>query len=243
MLMQKNTMTGQPLRSTAMRACAMVSMLFLALAQSTAHDTQHTQMSEGDSADQGHVNTPREVSHANHSMHLHRVASNGGSTRYRRSVHRYSVPDVTLIDMDGTEVFLPDALNSDSPTMMNFIFTSCTTICPVMSMTFSQSQKELSAELDHMKMISISIDPEYDTPERLQAYAKRHNAGDQWRFLTGSRNDIVAVQRAFDAFRGGKMSHEPFTLLRASVDMPWVRLDGFASSAELVAEYHRAVTP
>jgi protein SCO1/2 len=85
-------------------------------------------------------------------------------------------------------------------------------------------------------MVSISIDPDHDTPARLKAYAEKFQAGADWQFLTGTRADTLAVQRAFDAYRGSKMNHAPLTLLRASSGSPWVRLDGFASASELVAE-------
>lgn len=216
----------------AARLCTLVSMLFLTLTPTSAHDVRHAD------ADARQV-----IAHADHPQDPGHTASEEASKRYRRSLHRYPVPDVTLIDMNGDEVFLPAALKGDTPTLLNFIFTSCTTICPVQTMTFSMSQERLTSELDNMKMISISIDPEHDTPQRLREYAQRHRAGAQWRFLTGKRDDIVAVQKAFNAYRGAKMSHQPFTLLRATVDAAWVRLDGFASAAELVAEYHRAISP
>ncbi len=123
--------------------------------------------------------------------------------------------------------------------MVNFIFTTCTTICPVMSGIFAQVQKELGPESAEVRMISVSIDPEYDTPERLREYAERFGAGPQWQFLTGDIDDIVAVQKSFDVYRGNKMSHEPTTLLRKSASDPWVRLDGIASAAEIVAEYRQ----
>ena len=63
-------------------------------------------------------------------------------------------------------------------------------------------------------MISITIDPDYDTPEQLMKYAKKFKAGDQWQFYTGTYNDVVTVEKAFDIFRGSKMNHEPITLIR-----------------------------
>ena len=70
----------------------------------------------------------------------------------------------------------------------------------------------------------------------LNAYAKRFKAGPQWEFLTGSLDDSIAVQRAFDADRGDKMNHAPMTLMRATPDSQWVRYDGFATAEELVKE-------
>ena len=172
-----------------------------------------------------------------HAHHRHMLESSS----YSRSVHSYELPHLTLVDMDGQETRLADELNRDQPVMLNFIFTTCTTICPVLSATFAQVQEKLGTEADQVRMVSITIDPEHDTPERLHTYAARFEAGPQWRFLTGDLDAIVAVQKAFDAYRGSKMSHEPLTFLRASADAPWIRIDGIASAAEVMAEYRQLV--
>jgi protein SCO1/2 len=158
---------------------------------------------------------------------------------YQRSEHAYPLFDVGLTDMGGKETSLLKEIDAGRPVMVNFIFTTCTTICPVMSGVFSQVQKELGSESGEVRMVSVSIDPEYDTPDRLRDYAQRFGAGPQWQFLTGEVDDIVAVQKAFDVYRGNKMSHEPATLLRRSEKDPWVRLDGIASAADIVAEYRQ----
>jgi protein SCO1/2 len=95
-----------------------------------------------------------------------------------------------------------------------------------MSSTFSAAQSKLGADLARVRMISISIDPEHDTPERLRQYARKFKAGPQWLFLTGKTEDIASVQKAFEAYRGNKMRHEPLTFLRAESSESWVRLDG-----------------
>jgi protein SCO1/2 len=85
-------------------------------------------------------------------------------------------------------------------------------------------------------IISISIDPEQDTPDRLAAYAKRYSAGPEWRHYTGTTEAIIATARAFNAYRGDKMSHTPLTLLRKASGNQWVRFDGFATADELLRE-------
>ena len=155
---------------------------------------------------------------------------------YKRSEHQYRLEDLELTAMDGSETSLFAELDSGKPVMINFIFTTCTTICPVMSATFAQVQGELGPDAENVRMISVSIDPEYDTPGRLRAYASLFHAGDQWQFLTGKLDNVIAVQKAFDVYRGNKMNHEPTTLLRRSPGDSWVRLDGIASAAEIVAE-------
>ena len=157
--------------------------------------------------------------------------------KYSRTIADYQPPDVPLVNQDGSKTSVSSVLKHDGPIMLQFIFTTCPTICPVMSSTFSAAQTKLGEDLGKGRMISISIDPEHDTPERLRDYARRFRAGQQWLFLTGSAEDIAAVQKAFDAYRGSKMRHEPLTFLRAGPGAPWVRLDGLMSATQLVAEY------
>jgi protein SCO1/2 len=159
--------------------------------------------------------------------------------RFTRTHAQYAPPDVTLTDAGGAEVRLSSALGHEGPVMLQFIFTTCPTICPVMSASFAAAQDKLGADLHKVRMISISIDPEHDTPERLSEYARKFKAGQQWLFLTGRTDEVVAVQKAFDAYRGNKMRHEPLTFLRAAPGRPWVRLDGLLSAAQLLDEYQR----
>lgn len=158
---------------------------------------------------------------------------------YQRSIEDVAVPDLTLVRMDGRRVSLREELTSDTPVLMNFIFTTCTTICPVMSATFSRVQAGLGEEGAGVRMVSISIDPEQDTPARLRDYAQRHEAGPDWHFLTGSVEQIAAVQRAFDAYRGSKFNHAPLTFLRMPGDARWVRIEGLVQAEVILDEYER----
>jgi len=171
-----------------------------------------------------------------HAHHRHMLEHQG----YSRSLHSYKLPDSSLVNIKGEKTSLGKEVDIDRPVMLNFIFTTCTTICPVMSATFSQIQQQLP-EQEQVRMISISIDPEHDTPGRLQDYSLRYKAGPRWHFLTGKLDDIVTVQKAFDAYRGSKVNHVPLTFLRASSVEPWVRLEGLASPTEVISEYRQLV--
>lgn len=175
--------------------------------------------------------------HAAHHHHAMPDAQEG----YVRTQANYAIPDVKLLDIRGARVSLRSQLD-DKPVILNFIFTSCGAICPVMSTTFSQVQKALGPERDAVRMVSISIDPEHDTPAALKSYAEKYGAGPQWKMLTGSLDDSLTVQRAFDVYRGDKMGHTPTTFLRAKAGQPWVRLEGFASAGDILREY-RQLTP
>ncbi len=176
-----------------------------------------------------------EQEHDPHAHHRHMMNQTG----YQSSKHNYIIPDLVLIDMNNNKVSLSDAIGHKEPVMLNFIFTTCTTICPVLTATFSQVQRKLGDEAKSVRMISITIDPEQDTPERLKEYAGKFKTGAGWQFLTGSLEDIITTQEAFDAYRGDKMNHEPLTFIRSAANGPWVRLKGFTSAAEVVDEYRQ----
>lgn len=178
---------------------------------------------------------PEEDPHAHH-RHMMKQAG------YAKSMHRYSIPRLNLVDMHNNTVSVTEILGGEEPVMLNFIFTTCTTICPVLSATFSQVQRKLGADANNVRMISVTIDPEQDTPEKLKEYAGRFNAGSGWQFLTGDLDDIIAIQKAFDAYRGDKMNHLPLAYLRNTPNSPWVRLEGFASANEIVTEYRQLVS-
>lgn len=149
------------------------------------------------------------------------------------------IPDLTFVRMDGTAVSLRDELATDKPVMLNFIFTTCTTICPVMSATFEQVQRNLGPEQKNVRMVSISIDPDHDTPARLREYARSHDAGSEWHFLTGTPSTVEAAQKAFGAYRGNKFNHAPVTFMRGAQDTHWLRVAGLKSARDLEAELHR----
>jgi protein SCO1/2 len=156
-----------------------------------------------------------------------------------KTVETYEIPDVRVITDDGSATTLTNVFNSDKTIMMNFIFTSCSSICPIMSGIFSQVNANLGDDKGNVLMVSISIDPEYDTPIRLQHYAEKFNAGSNWVFLTGDLAEIVAVQKAFNIYRGNKMNHNPVTFIREKNNSDWIRLEGFASANDLVSEYQK----
>jgi protein SCO1/2 len=157
-----------------------------------------------------------------------------------RSVVNYPVPAIRLMRDDGKNVTLIDELNDGRPVVLNFIYTTCTGICPLASHIFSQLQHQLGAERNHVHLVSISVDPEEDTPTRLRAYAQQYSAGPGWQHYTGTVAASTAAQRAFDVYKGDKMGHTPVTLVRTAPDGPWVRFDGFATADTLLKELHGA---
>ena len=169
-----------------------------------------------------------------HSAHMAAVSN----SRYEVSSVSYELPDVALLDHLGLQHSLATVLSDDVPIALNFIFTTCTTICPVMTATFAQARSLLGDSADRINMVSISIDPEYDRPEVLRAYAARFSASEEnWTFLTGDSADIINVLTSFDVYAGSKMNHQPVTMLRRAGETSWIRIDGLASGADLAREF------
>lgn len=159
---------------------------------------------------------------------------------YKRTIESYSMPDVTLINQDGKRVRFRSLMESDKPVIVDFIFGTCTTICPVLSAGYLNLQQKLGAGSQNVHLVSISIDPENDTPKVMKEYLKRYRAKPGWDFLTGSRKDIDMVMRAFNAYIPDKMSHYALTLLRSPQNDKWIRIYGIMSSSEFVAEAQKA---
>lgn len=153
----------------------------------------------------------------------------------------YEVPDVTLLDQDGRGVSLESALGSGEPVLLNFVFTTCATICPVMTATFSRVREELGPEAERLRMVSISIDPDHDTPPVMKQYAERYGAGPRWRFLTGTAGQIARVLKAFDASPQSKADHRPLTFIRTPTRAEWLRIEGLTGAADLAGEYRRSI--
>jgi protein SCO1/2 len=203
--------------------------------QEHASAGDHAMHSMGDHGE----NTMHAMSADEHAAHRAALAKSAKSD-FKVSMENYAVPDVELVDDSGTPVALRTLLSGGHPVAVNFIFTTCTTICPVMTATFAQMRKELGSEADRIQLVSITIDPEHDTPAVLAQYAKRFDATTGWQFLTGSPADVERVLRTFDAWTGSKTNHRPITLLRSQGDSQWVRLEGLGSGIAL-AEQARTV--
>jgi protein SCO1/2 len=163
------------------------------------------------------------------------------SSEYKRTIEHYTVPDVTLINQDGKRVKLTSLIDCEKPVVVDFIYGTCTTICPVLSSGFSNFQRKLGAESSTVQLISISIDPEHDNPRVMKEYLKNYRAQPGWDFLTGSRGDIDRVMKAFNAYVSNKMYHYPIMFLRAPNGENWVRIYGLIGTSDFLNEYKKVM--
>ncbi len=112
-----------------------------------------------------------------------------------------TVPAFHGIDQNGS-AFGPETL-AGKPWVADFIFTRCPTVCPLMTERLAALLPRLG---DQLHLVSLSVDPDFDTPERLRAFAWEHGAtSNRWHFLTG---DSAAIQRAVTQGFKISLSHE-----------------------------------
>jgi protein SCO1/2 len=174
------------------------------------------------------------------SAHGAAPAANDVIVSARRSVVEIKLPSLPLVRQDRVVSNLGKELSAGEPVILGFIYTSCSTICPVTSQILSNSQDLLLKDFDKLRIVSVSIDPEYDTPARLTAYSKKFNAKPVWQHYTGTVAQSEAVQKAFGAFQGDKMNHLPLIFIGGGNSKSWVRLEGFPSAEQIAKEYRNA---
>jgi protein SCO1/2 len=105
-------------------------------------------------------------------------------------------PNVPLITQTGETVRFYDDLLKGKSVAINVIYTRCKDRCPLETAKLAQVQRLLGERMGRdIFFYSISIDPEFDTPAVLRDYAEKFHAGPGWLFLTGKRDDIVAIQK------------------------------------------------
>ena len=144
--------------------------------------------------------------------------------------------DVPLLDASGKRVRLAQDVIGGRIAVVNFIYTTCTTVCPVSSATFQQLQERLAAASGkEVVLVSVSVDPLRDTPQRLREYAGRYQARDGWVWLTGAKPDVDSVLKGFGAYAARAEDHPPMVLVGDARAGSWTRLFGFPAVDELLA--------
>ncbi len=144
------------------------------------------------------------------------------------------IPDVELIDHNGNRVRLYTDLVKGRNVAINTFFTSCTTICPVLTATVANVQKKL-LELgrDDIQLISISVDPTTDTPSRLKAWSENFNVQPGWTLLTGDKASIDQALKALQSFTPDPKDHSPMILIGNEPSGTWKQVFGLAPPATL----------
>jgi len=148
------------------------------------------------------------------------------SAQYRPTAQYF--PNVELQTHDGTTVRFYDDLLKGKAVAINTVYTSCSNECPLETARLAEVQRLLGERVGRdVQFYSISIEPQFDTPAVLKAYARKYGIGPGWTFLTGKPADVEAVIRrlglARNADRGNQDGHLPVLMLGNEPSGQWMR--------------------
>ena len=111
----------------------------------------------------------------------------------REKSHGHTIASFSFTDQNNEKV--TDKIIEGKVFVAEYFFTTCGSICPKMNEQMQRVQSEFLGD-ERMKILSFTVDPETDTPEKLSIYAKNHKANpNQWYFLTGKRDELYALAR------------------------------------------------
>ena len=169
----------------------------------------------------------------NHDAH---AAAQGRESEAKEAT-RVDLRNRTLVTQDGEEVqFVTDVI-ADRIVVMDFVFTTCTNVCPILSAVLSQVQSRLGDRAgDQVGIISVTVDPVTDTPERLKAYAAKHNAGEGWVWLTGPKSTVDDVLNGLGAYSVDFEDHPSMVLVGDGRTGEWSRFFGFPSPDRIMKQ-------
>jgi protein SCO1/2 len=143
--------------------------------------------------------------------------------------------DVELLDQDGRKVrFYSDVLKGKT-VIVNAFFTTCTSVCPPMNRNMEKIQAALGDRVGRdVLLVSISVDPETDTPARLKEYSRKFHAGAGWLFLTGKKENVDWALYKVGQYVEDKQDHTTVFIVGNEATGLWKKAFGMAKPAELI---------
>ena len=144
--------------------------------------------------------------------------------------------DVELTNQDGKKVhFYSDVLKGKT-VVVNAFFTTCTSVCPPINRNMEKIQDALGDRVGRdVFLVSLTVDPETDTPARLKEYSQKFHAGAGWTFLTGKKENLDWALYKLGQYVEKKDDHTTVLIIGNEPTGLWKKAFGMANVAELVA--------
>lgn len=143
--------------------------------------------------------------------------------------------DVELVNQYGEPMRLYSDLLQGKVVVINTLFTACTGICPLMSKSLERIQERVGDRLgEEVHLLSITVDPENDTPEAMREFAETFDARRGWYFLTGNPEDVAFALKKLGQYVEDPESHQGIMIMGNDRTGLWKKAFGLASYAELV---------
>lgn len=169
-----------------------------------------------------------------------RAAAPALTPAQREAKARAYFTDTALLAHDGRTLrFYSDVLK-DRVVLINFVFTGCGDACPLITQKLLHTRQLLGAQARDVRFVSISVDPDNDTPKTLAAFAERQSAvWPEWIWLTGAKNSVEAVTSRLGAFTEDPRSHVTGMIIGNLRTDRWTRVRPDAPPPVIVAELRR----
>ncbi len=153
---------------------------------------------------------------------------------------RPRIPDTVLTDQFGNKHHFYSDLVKGKTVLINAVYTSCAGVCPIQTAVFSKVQSMLGERVgDDVQMISVTLDPVTDTPERLKEFADKFHVGPGWLFLTGSKQEVTEVLRAVDLYSPLPAQHTPIAAIGHEPGEVWMKVINVTAPADIVGRMQR----
>jgi protein SCO1 len=142
-----------------------------------------------------------------------------------------SIPDVEVVtDTGKTMRFSSDLLKTTPVAVVTFVFTTCDGVCPMQGRSLAALQASLSDRLGRdVQLVSISVDPEVDTPARLKSWRRQFGALPGWTLVTGQKTTLQKLTAAFPGVPASKGEHYPVAYVGSPRTGKWIRAYGLSS--------------
>jgi protein SCO1/2 len=151
----------------------------------------------------------------------------------QESVAQKYFSNLPLTDQDGNRVVLGDLMKGRTVVVYSF-YSQCPASCPMMAHSLAELQPRFADRLGRdLWFISITVDPENDTPAKLKAYAARNLAKKGWSFLTGSRGEVDAALKKLAQWRPMRDEHTNIWIIGNDATGLWMKANGLAKANEL----------
>lgn len=150
--------------------------------------------------------------------------------------------DLPLVDQNGKTVDLYKDYIAGRHIVLHSFFARCEGSCPVMMTTLQSLQKQLGARLGKdVQIVSITVDPDHDSPQVLADYARRVQAKPGWHFLSGSNAQVTTALRRIGQYADAPENHMNLIIVGNDASGDWRKLHGLGPLKEVVTAILDAV--
>jgi protein SCO1 len=185
--------------------------------------------------------TPPNAAHAPATQTAEARADTAATDKPRNGAAIY-LADLPLVDQNGKTVDLYKDFIAGRRIVLHSFFARCEGSCPVMMTTLQALQKQLGSRLGKdVSIVSITVDPDHDTPQVLADYAKRVQAKPGWHFLSGSSAQVNMALRRIGQYTDAPENHMNLIIVGNETDGDWRKMHGLAEMKAVVTEILEAI--